>query len=264
MTQSRAVLNVDVCGIPESHRGTLRSVSGSLQEEFGDDLLGIIVGGSVGRGNARQDSDLDMFVLVGVPWSQRRRSRISGIEVDMFVDPAVRVRNLIRNGKNPVIIENYATGRIVWDPDGATVSLARQAIEAYKRKRNEVPDGVRFSLQERAKDLVAAIERDVDASRGESAQYLLSCLLVHCVSCYYDVNGLWDPPPKRRIDDLRQRDPMFSDAVELLLSATAPMQRRVLTARWLATRLFGEEMFDESHVMVAPRVPYFDESPVSE
>lgn len=260
--QTHAALNL--VGIRETHCAALQSTAAGLVAEFGQELLGIIVGGSVGRGHARPDSDLDLFVLVAVPWSQRRRGRASGIEIDVFIDPAIKVRHLIRNVKNPVVIENYATGLIVWDRDAATAALARQANEVYGGRRNELPDTARFSLQERAKDLMLAVERAVDDSCEDSAKYLLSCLLVHCINAYYEVNRLWDPPAKRRIAQLRESDRQFSNAVEALLAESMPMQRRVSVARWMVTQLFGEETFEESHSLIGPQIPYVDDSALTE
>ncbi len=54
------------------HQKALDAVVASMHAEFGDDLAGLLLTGSVVRGEADERSDIDVYVLVDRPWRQRR------------------------------------------------------------------------------------------------------------------------------------------------------------------------------------------------
>jgi hypothetical protein len=234
----------------------------SLLDEFGTDLLSLIVGGSVGRGVSHATSDLDLFVLIKHPWSQRRRRMIGQIEIDLFIDPPARIQSLIESRGNPVIIENYATGWIAWDPETVAAPLARKAARIHAEARNELSAEAALSLRVRARDFLHAVESAIEGGNKDSAQYLLSCLVVHCASAYYEVNRLWISTPKARMANLASRDPVFAGLMSDVLCGVLPLEERARAARALALRLVGDLLFQSE--WNAQKIPFQDGTPVLE
>jgi hypothetical protein len=107
----------------------------ALCEELKRDphVSGLMVTGSVGRGDARAGSDLDLHVLLldghARPFSAGKRGRV-WVE-QAFADRAAEAERLAHN---PSEIYAYLDGRILFDREGGLAELdrtARAAFDAY-------------------------------------------------------------------------------------------------------------------------------------
>jgi len=110
----------------KKHRTAVDVALQNVIPELENGLRGLLIGGSVGSGQAHEFSDVDLFVLAELEWFQRRRLMIDGVAVDIFVDSARRVENQI-NFHNVIHIRNYATGWILWDPSSLVSRYKRAA-----------------------------------------------------------------------------------------------------------------------------------------
>src|SRR5262249_54478940 len=53
---------------------------------------GIVIAGSIVRGEGGPTSDLDVFVVHDQPWRLREQKRFAGVPAELFVNPPARVR----------------------------------------------------------------------------------------------------------------------------------------------------------------------------
>src|SRR5678816_3468483 len=60
--------------------------------------IGIVVAGSIVRGEAGPNSDLDVFVVHDQPWRRREQRWVEGVPVELFVNPPQQVRRYFVNG----------------------------------------------------------------------------------------------------------------------------------------------------------------------
>src|SRR5262245_14981351 len=75
--------------------------------------LGIVVAGSIVRGEAGPTSDLDVFVIHDQPWRLRDQRWFEGIPAELFVNPPGQVRRYFRNEHGdgrPCTAHMFATG----------------------------------------------------------------------------------------------------------------------------------------------------------
>ena len=54
--------------------------------------LGILIAGSIVRGEAGPTSDLDVFVIHDQPWRLRAQRRFAGVPAELFVNPPAQIR----------------------------------------------------------------------------------------------------------------------------------------------------------------------------
>jgi len=74
----------------EPYRSLLEKLVGALRERFGGDLTSVVVYGSVARGEAERDSDVDLLVVVrNLPRSRLARQDLF-IEVEEVLEGEVR------------------------------------------------------------------------------------------------------------------------------------------------------------------------------
>jgi len=63
-----------------------------IRAEFGDDLLGLIVGGSRLRSEGDPQSDLDVVIVIARPQRKRWNFVIEDVEVETFINPPFQMR----------------------------------------------------------------------------------------------------------------------------------------------------------------------------
>lgn len=242
----------------ERHRVTIELLAADLEGEFGPRLLGLLIGGSVGRGSAASTSDIDVFALVDVTWHQRRRRRIGGVQVDLFLDPPARAERLVARDAGAVLLDNYANGWIAYDPHGHVARICDTARDRHAHGRTRATPVESFAMRSRCDDLLAH-QRDALAAEDELGfAYLAAALATYAVEAYYRVNGLWDPPPKGRMASLERADPAFCGALRGLLDGSAPGAERIQAATALLSLLFDGQTLPERSDAVGPRFPFPD------
>ncbi len=242
----------------ERHRVAIETLAGDLKEEFGPRLLGLLIGGSVGRGTAVLTSDIDVFALVDVTWHQRRRRRVGDVQVDLFLDPPARAERLVARDAGAVLLDNYASGWIAYDPHGHVARICQAARDRHARGRTRATPVESFAMRARCDDLLAHQRDALAAEDTLGFAYLAAALATYAVEAYYRINGLWDPPPKGRMASLERADPVFCGALRSLLDGNAPGAERIEAATALLSLLFDGQVLPERSNAVGPRLPFFD------
>ncbi len=168
------------------------------------DVLGVILGGSQARGNARPDSDADLILIV--PDGFRRGLEQRG---DRFIETIAISEELAAAyfASNPdVTADVWASARILLDRDGACSRLEQQArrqIEAGKPAIGE--DEHRSSRFNSADQLRAAgwLHR-TDPAAG---RLVLHHKVLELTASLFDYRRLWTPLPKQRMARIAEVEP---------------------------------------------------------
>ena len=192
-------------------------------------LTSIVVGGSVARGTATLDSDIDLFVTFRGNWCQRRRQVIDGLAFDVFIDPVAQAEHLMGSGINDVMIENYADGWIIFDPTGFAKRSKDLARSLLSRSRRAPSEGEVYMLCERADDRLKALS----ASQSDRLVfgYIAAVFIAEAVEAFYVLRRLWRPRAKSVPNDLKKHQPAFSDDLQTLCSENSDIVDKVSAAR---------------------------------
>lgn len=116
----------------EPHRTLLR---GAVQEAMHDrDVIGLLLTGSLARGDALPGTDLDLVVILAAGCNRPFRREVEdGILVERtYVDPPSAAVQL---DTHPMRVYGYLDGGILYDPERALERLrllARRRVEAYR------------------------------------------------------------------------------------------------------------------------------------
>src|SRR5688500_2167996 len=97
---------------------------------------GIVVSGSIVRGEAGPTSDLDVCVIHDEPWRLREQRRFEGVPVEIFVNPPEQIRRYFASEHDegrPCTAHMFATGEALSPLDPAVDDLIREAHEWLKR-----------------------------------------------------------------------------------------------------------------------------------
>jgi len=126
----------------ERHRLALDDVLAELHAD--PNVLGVMVGGSLARGTARDDSDIDVMAVVKDQKATRSGRKYYGT---ILVEQGARTPEEWARHFSPARISDeswgyaFLDGVIVHDPHGAVAGLVTRATEAHATYR--VPDAIK-------------------------------------------------------------------------------------------------------------------------
>lgn len=155
------------------------------------DISGLMVSGSVARGDAAEGSDLDLYVLLKQGCSREfYTGNYSGILLEIkYADYDKALDKLSRNSME---MYNYLDGRILYDPEGLMQKLSDIATENY--------NGYRSSRKDRKETahwlLSAKTKMEAADSAGDSlkASFVASTTSYKILEAFWHVNDKPMPP----------------------------------------------------------------------
>lgn len=190
----------------EKHRIALQEALDSLPSVT--EPLGVVVSGSIVRGNPGPSSDLDIVVLHGQPWRRRIQRWFNGTPVELFFNSRDWLEHCIRDEAahgRPVMAHMLATGALVLDVDRQMATVIETAKAVLER-------GPCMSADALLRDRYAAaclVEDALDFDGVDSAdsRQLLACAVHALVNHAYFRQNRFLPRPKERLASLASIEP---------------------------------------------------------
>jgi predicted nucleotidyltransferase len=105
--------------------------------------IGIVVSGSIVRGEAGPTSDFDVFVIHEHPWRLREQRRFEGVPAELFINPAEQVRRYFVSGHRegmPDTAHMLATGEAIEPVHEVIHELVAEAREWLARPLEPTPE----------------------------------------------------------------------------------------------------------------------------
>ncbi len=203
-----------------------------LREEFGDDLLGILVTGSRVHGRPDPTSDLDAHVIVAVPRRQRRNFVLDGVEVELFINPPFQNRRYFADARG-VDQHMFTFGRAAYDPRGVVADLQAEARRLWEA--GPPPWDARLAWQDRyfPADLLRDLD-DVGDTDEATAALLLAAIVDRLLATHDQRNRRWPAKPKRWLAELAEWDPEAARLARAALACGPLSQRRLAVERLAA------------------------------
>jgi len=206
--------------------------------EFGASLSGLLIGGSIARGDAREDSDIDVFLTFQGNWRQRRRLTIDHKEIDLFINPAEVVLSSIKNARDEVLTENYAEGWIIYDPDGVVEDIQRVAQRVLTQPWHAPTHLETFVSSNRLKDTLRAVLESGDSDELVQ-RYLINRFVEAAVGAYYLFTRQIRPAAKRIPADLALRAEDAHVHLSTILGLSSTRAERSEAAERLCDAVFA-------------------------
>ncbi len=203
--------------------------------------LGVVVSGSIVRGEAGPTSDLDVFIVHAEPWRLRAQRRFAGVPAELFVNPPAQIRRYFASehaGGRPCTAHMFATGEIL-APHPAIDELVREARDWLARPLAFTP--ARLAAQRYAAVDLLDDARDAIAGDPAVAHLLLAQAVEHIVSHAFLARGRFLPRRKRALAELAELDPAAADLVRRWAARPGPDELAAALA--LARHVLGADTF---------------------
>ena len=210
----------------------VRQLAGELARR--PEVLGAALFGSVARGDARPDSDLDVFVLVtdGM-WRDVEQCGHRQVE---FVFSSPESTRAFGERRPDEYVKMWQDAQILFDKQGRMAEL-RQAAEDLRAHGKPRPD--QLSIRHRqfdAEDQLRGI-RGLRATDLPAAALVLHRHVTALTELFFDLAGEWTPPPKERLKRIRELNPAVAETFDRFYVLT-DLDQQIQAAEQVISTLF--------------------------
>ena len=159
--------------LSERYAAALREAVRYVLERF--EPQGILVSGTIIRGNPHPASDLDIYVIHDRAWRQRIQRFFNGVPAEIFVNPLQQIDTYFREERSdgrPSTAHMFATGFIVLDQSGDVARLqahGRQIVDVPPDQSEAQLTWLRYAAATAYEDAV-----DIAGTHPENASMILS------------------------------------------------------------------------------------------
>jgi hypothetical protein len=208
--------------------------------------IGVVVSGSIVRGDGGPMSDLDVVVVHDEPWRLREQRRFAGVPAELFVNPPASIRRCFASEHAegwPSMAHMLATGEVLDVPPGAPhpvlADLIREARDWLTRPLALTP----AQLAARRYVAVDVLDdaRDVIYSDPAAAQLLLASAVSNIIAYAFLGRGQFQPRRKRAVAALAALDPIACDLVRRWAAQSG--RDALATVEDLARHVLGVDTF---------------------
>ena len=205
---------------------------------------GIVMAGSIVRGEAGPTSDLDVFIVHAEPWRVRDQKRFNGVPAELFVNPPERIRSYFKSEHDegrPGTAHMFVTGELLAGADDIAHELVREA-HAWMARPLEVTDAM---LTSKRYEIVDSLDdaRDAMPHDPAAALLLLAAAVRETIGYAYWQRRMQQPRRKDLTRSLAAIDPAAADLLRAFATASGPDALRI--AIELAHHTLGVDSFFE-------------------
>lgn len=207
-----------LAALTPAHQSALLEATEFIRQRF--DPSGILVAGTIIRGEGHPNSDLDFAVVHDKPWRQRIQRFDEGVPVEIFVNPPAQWQKTfaseVRSGK-PSMLGIFSSGIAVHNEGeqlSTLVELAQQLFASGPEISEEHLTSLRYALVTHFEDAVDIEQIDLDRSNAFVVYSLLQAARLRVLQ-----SGAWLPREKELFKRLETLDPDLGRSVRAVLDA---------------------------------------------
>jgi len=209
------------------------------------DTQGIVVSGTVLRGNPAPSSDLDIYVIRREPQQQRVQRFFNGVPAEIFINPVCKVLDYLASEQRearPITAHMISTGFTILDFEGVVASLqarARELLETPPTLSAEALTSARYRAAARYEDAT-----DIVRDRPETARMILGLAVYQMLHYHFLAARRFLPRDKDLVDVLASWDAPLGDLARRFYGA-ATLEEALALAEQIADRTIATRGFFE-------------------
>jgi hypothetical protein len=205
-------------------------------EELKNDpkVKSVILFGSHARGNARENSDVDLIVVCEETKRGVEKRNNQFIEL-VFVTEADAEEYYLKNKDNAV--RTWMTAQILYDNDGSANRLKQLVQNIVNEGKQKVAEDTLNHLRFDTVDLFQTVRAILDEKPIE-ALHLLNIKLLSLLELFFDIKGIWTPAPKQLLGEIQNADKELYKLVSTFYTAHS-VEDKIKTAEEISNRILG-------------------------
>ncbi|GMQ55679.1 hypothetical protein AN1V17_00710 [Vallitalea sediminicola] len=162
------------------------------------EVEGILLFGSVQRGEARENSDIDLNVIVNCNESWNYKKRVCGVLAEVYFSPYFQWEKLIKEDRNIAVLRAFSTGTFIYKKESTIEQLKELATmvieEGPKPLKSVQVANWRIKLSELLEDLMFLPE-------DSPQSYILANNIINItMEAFCQLNNLWSVKLEKMLD----------------------------------------------------------------
>lgn len=229
--------------LSERYDKALRATVTYILDNF--DVHGIIVSGSIIRGNPNAGSDFDTVVIHAKPERQRIQKFFHGVPAEIFVNPPAAIRGYMRDEQKsgrPSDAHMLTTGFVILDRDPIVQTLIQEAEVAIAKRPGLTPQELTVKRYFAADYFENAV--DIAQSDPANASLILHKAVQDMIEYHFLVTNQWQPRVKEMLAGLSKSDAVLG-ALAYQFYEGPDLTEKFKIAKELAQQILGETGFFE-------------------
>lgn len=228
--------------LPDKFDRALREAVNFVLGHFA--VFGIVVSGTIIRGNPDPSSDLDIYVIHQEPFRQRLQRFFNDVPAEIFVNPPSAIERYFveeQASRRPLTAHMLATGFVILELDPVVSTLRTKAKELLSRPPSEPEDLTmpRYGIALLYEDAIDVAMRD-----RATAQMLVCRAVSEMLNFCFTRSGLFIPRHKDLLGELGVLDPETTKVARKFFEASSLELKLDLAGR-IADRTIGARGFFE-------------------
>jgi predicted nucleotidyltransferase len=228
--------------LPEKYDIALRTAVEFILENY--TVLGIIVSGTIIRGNPDPSSDLDIYVIHDQPFRQRLQKFFNEIPAEIFVNPPKSVERYFEEeqaARRPLTAHMLSTGFVVLNLDPVIGDLLSKA-ERLLSQPPEAPQDLTY--QRYLSALLFEDAEDIVARDPETAAMIVYRAVAEMLNFCFIKAGSFLPRQKSMLVELAKIDTHVAELARGFYQASTLSEKMELAGR-IADRTIEKRGFFE-------------------
>lgn len=229
--------------LPTRYSKALRELVSFIIQSY--DVHGIIVSGSIIRGNPNAGSDFDTCVIHAKPERQRIQKYFHGVPAEIFLNPPAAIRSYFRDEQKsgrPSTAHMLSTGFVILDRDPVVQSLIGEAKSSLAQRPDLSLQALTFKRYGAADLLENAA--DIIESNPANASLILHSAVEKIIEYHFLSENQRLPRLKEMLAGLAESDPEIG-ALAYQFYSDAELPAKLTIAEQLAQQILGEVGFFE-------------------
>lgn len=228
--------------LPDRFDAALRKAVGYILQHY--TVSGIVVSGTIVRGDPDPSSDLDIYVVNKEPFRQRIQKFFGGVPAEIFVNPPSAIEGYFvkeQPSRRPHTAHMLATGVVVYESGGIVGELRAKAEELLSNPPPSPEDltGPRYRLALLYEDALDVAGRD-----AATARMILGAAVTGMLEFCFIRAGRFIPRRKDLLEKLAALDPRTAQVARRFFG-TLDIETKLSLAGQIADRTIGSRGFFE-------------------
>ncbi len=202
------------------------------------EVLGLIMFGSYARGDHRPDSDVDLLVIIADGETERKIETKAGKTYEMiWVTESEALSYWL--GDRDGCYWLWLDAQTIFDKNGSTERLRAGAKRIVARGKEEVAGSElvnrRFDIEDQLRAVKWLGREDIPA-----ANHALHWIVSRLVTSYYDIERLWEPPPKKALQLVRTTNPELGVLLDSFYAPQSTFEKSINLTESIVHEVFDK------------------------
>jgi predicted nucleotidyltransferase len=229
--------------LAEPYDQALKAAVAYILDNF--EVLGILVTGTIVRGNPSPNSDLDICVLHGSATRQRIQKFFNGVPTEIFLNPPNKVEEYFQEERGrgrPCTAHMWATGFVILDSDPVVQQIRQRAEKILAQPPNPQPQDLIFKRYAAADAYENA--QDIRTEKPAGALMMLNLAVHQMLQYIFWEHNRYLPRDKDLLAELETLDTELAELAHDYFTV-ADIDKHFMLAEQIADLTIGVRGFFE-------------------